>query len=78
MVRAILEGRKTQTRRIVKDHEIERLSDRHEFANSGRHHLSEKEAGKKTFWTSAGVIYASDKDGRMGRVAPSRQEIKTK
>ena len=43
MVRAILEGRKTKTRRIVKDHEIERLSDRHEFANSGQHHLSEKE-----------------------------------
>ena len=40
--------------------------------------MSETEAGKKTFWTSAGVIYASDKDGRMGRVAPSRQEIKTK
>lgn len=43
MVRAILDGRKKQTRRIIKDYKITRLSSRHEFATSGPHHLSEKE-----------------------------------
>jgi hypothetical protein len=43
MVRAILDGRKTMTRRVIKDYKITRLSSRHEFATSGQHHLSEKE-----------------------------------
>ena len=43
MVRAILDGRKSQTRRVIKDFAIKRLSNRHEFATSGPHQLSMKE-----------------------------------
>lgn len=43
MVRAILDGRKTMTRRVIKDFKIARLSSRHEFATSGPHQLSLKE-----------------------------------
>lgn len=43
MVRALLDGRKTMTRRVIKDYKIRRLSSRHEFATSGPHQLSLKE-----------------------------------
>ena len=43
MVGAILDGRKSQTRRVIKDFKIERLSSRNEFATSGPHQLSLKE-----------------------------------
>jgi len=43
MVKALLDGRKTQTRRIIKDHKIIRISNRREFAIAGPHQLSMKE-----------------------------------
>ena len=43
MVRALLDGRKSQTRRVIKDYTIKRISNRHEFATSGPHQLSMKE-----------------------------------
>ena len=54
MIRALLDGRKTQTRRVVKEYTIIRLSDRHGFATAGARHLSEKE--------TPGYIYAETKE----------------
>jgi hypothetical protein len=43
MVRALLDWRKTMTRRVIKDYKIVRRSSREEFATSGPHQLSLKE-----------------------------------
>lgn len=57
MVRALLDGRKTQTRRVVKEHKIDRLSTREEFATAGPYQLSKKE--------TPGYVYVYLEDGPL-------------
>ena len=57
MVRALLDGRKSQTRRVVKGVEIVRVSDRAEFLSRSHYPLSKRDGG--------GVAYVELADGRF-------------
>lgn len=49
MIRALLDGRKSQTRRIVKDWNIVRVSDRTEFCDRSPYPLSRKDRGDAAY-----------------------------